>query len=696
MTSPQYTYVLAADVGGTFTDVVLARSDGHQYRVKTLSTPPDFGNAIISALSDLVRDHGITPTRIVRTVHGSTVATNAILESKGAPAALVTTRGFRDVLELGRQRRPSLFNLRWVKPTPLVPRDLRFEIFERTASDGTIQAPVDTNDVLDVASRIKESRVEAVAVCLLNSYVNATNEKLVCQTLSEQLPGVVVTGSFEIISELGEYERTSTTVVNAIIRPVAEHYLSGLEERLRGLRVRGELQIMQSNGALMDRGAACTSPVRMVESGPAAGVTAVCWLAKTLALPNVIAFDMGGTTAKATLVESGAAVEAAEYEVGAEMNTNRLLVKGGGYTLRIPSVDISEVGAGGGSIVWLDAGGIPHVGPESAGAKPGPICYGAGGTRPTVTDANLILGYLDEKELAGGSQPIGKDQAVEEFDRQIAQPLGLGLMQAAYGVHRIANMSMSSAIAAVSIERGKDPRDFVLVAFGGAGPMHAALLAKEHGIRTVIVPVSAGLFSAIGLLMANLRYDYSSSFPSPGKRDPGLARQLFSDMTQRALEELTAAGYDPSDISFSRFVDQRYKGQSFDLRVPMPEAIDAAALSNAETAFHRQHLQFYGNKSESNVVHLTGLRLHAHIHTSKLPDAAPDPERREEFAHPVIRKAYFGPESGVLPTPILRRAAIPANPLPGPVIIQDMDTTCVVPPGSSVHRDERANLIISV
>ena len=697
MEASEPSYVLAADVGGTFTDIVLAGSDGRHFRSKVLSTPPDYGDAIMTALSGLIRDHEIQPARIVRTVHGTTVATNAILESKGAATALVTTKGFRDVLELARQRRPSLFDLRWEKPVPLVPRYLRLEVAERTNAKGEIQTAVDIDEVKSIASRLRDNDVAAIAVCFINSYLNSTNEKLVCQLLSEELPDVHVSGSYEILSETGEYERTSTTVVNAYIRPVVDHYIAGLEDQLRAVGVRGELQIMQSSGALLDSRRARIMPVRMVESGPAGGVTAACFLAKNLGIKNAIAFDMGGTTAKATLIESGQPMEAAEYDVGAQMNTNRLLRKGGGYTLKVPSVDISEVGAGGGSIVWIDAGGMPQVGPQSAGASPGPICYGAGGTEPTVTDANLVLGYLDDRALAGGNQLINKDLAVEGFERRIARPLKLGILDAAYGVHTIANTNMSRAIAAVSIERGKDPRDFSLIAFGGAGPMHAPLLAKEFGIATVIVPMSAGLFSAVGLQTADIRYDYAVSFPTPEHRDPASVTRLFEEMRQRAAAELGSSGYRQGDIRFEKFVDQRYAGQSFDLRVPIShDPINAQALGVVERLFHEQHFQTYGNKLAGNPVQITALRLRAVVDTDKRPETVDGLVGQQAPFRQRSRDAYFGSVAGTFATPVLTRGDVPSEPMHGPVIIQDMDATTVVPPGASVRRDGMGNLIISI
>ena len=695
--SQETTYVLAADVGGTFTDIVLASSTGRYFRSKLLSTPPNYGDAVIEGLSALIRNHDIDPSRIVRTVHGATVATNAILEAKGARTALVTTKGFRDVLELTRQRRPSLFDLRWEKPVPLVPRYLRLEVTERIDAKGEIQTALDHGEVKAAAAQLAGTDVTAVAVCFINSYLNPVHEKRACDLLAQELPGVLVSGSYEILSETGEYERTSTTVVNAYIRPVVDHYLAGLERQLRTAGVRSELQIMQSSGALLDSRTARVMPVKIVESGPAGGVTAACFLAHRLGLDNAIAFDMGGTTAKATLIENGQPLEAAEYDVGAKMNTNRLLLKGGGYTLRVPSLDICEVGAGGGSIVWIDPGGMPHVGPQSAGASPGPICYGAGGAQPTVTDANLMLGYLDEGALAGGSQPINKALAVAEFDRQVAQPLGLDVLAAAYGVHTIANTNMGRAVAAVSIERGKDPRDFSLIAFGGAGPMHAALLAKEFGIGTVVVPMSAGVFSAVGLQMADLRYDYAASFPSPDDRNPALVTQIFEQLRRQSLDGLQWAGYPPGDIQFECFIDQRYRGQSFDLRAPIAEdSVSERTLVAVEQAFHQAHLRTYGNQLSQSAVQITALRLRAVVSTEKRREVIEDSLGPEDHRQQRSRDAYFGPNSELVATPVLGRGSVPATPMPGPAIIEDMDSTSVVPPGSGVRRDAMGNLIISV
>ena len=690
-------YVLAADVGGTFTDIVLASSNGHHFRSKVISTPPNYGDAIILALTKLISKHGIDPVRIARTVHGTTVATNAILESKGARTALVTTKGFRDVLELARQRRPSLFDLQWEKPMPLVPRRLRLEATERINAKGEIQTAINADEIRTIANRLRDTGIAAVAVCFINSYLNPAHEKLACRILSEELPDILVSGSYEILSETGEYERTSTTVVNAYIRPVVDHYMARLENQLRDAGVQSELQIMQSSGALLDSRSARVMPVKIVESGPAGGVTAACFLSQMLCIDSAIAFDMGGTTAKATLIEGGHPMEATEYDVGAEMNTNRLLRKGGGYTVRVPSLDISEVGAGGGSIVWIDAGGMPQVGPQSAGASPGPVCYGASGMEPTVTDANLILGYLDDRALAGGNQLISKDLALDEFERRIARPLGLGVLDAAYGVHTIANTNMSRAIAAVSIERGKDPRDFSLIAFGGAGPMHAPLLAKDFGIATVIVPKSAGLFSAVGLQTADIRYDYAVSFPSPTDRDPRIVTQLFEDMRRRSVAELKSTGYQKNDIRFERFVDQRYAGQSFDLRVLISEEpINSETLDVVERRFHEQHFETYGNMLVENPVQITALRLRALVDLDKWPEMLDGSVRQEATVQGSTRDAYFGFAKGMITTPVLGRGDVPTEDMQGPAIIQDMDATTVVPPEASVRRDRMDNLIISI
>ena len=487
---------VGVDVGGTFTDVILQHADGRAMIRKLLSTPPNYDVAVVEAVAALG-----TGIPIDDVVHGTTVATNAVLEHRGARTALVTTAGFRDVLELRRLRIPRMYEPFWRKPEPLVPRRLRFEIGERMAADGTVLRPLDEDEARAVAGRLREAGVESAAVCLLHSYLYPEHEERLGAILREELPGAAVSLSSEILREQREYERSATTVVNAYVRPLMERYVGAIRRGLDDAGVEAPLTIMQSSGGVMTADDATLRPVLALESGPAAGVVASLGIARRLGFANAITFDMGGTTAKASLIEHGAVSRGREYEVGGSLSAGSRLMRGAGELLRIPTIDIAEVGAGGGSLAWLDPAGGLQVGPRSAGAAPGPACYGRGGEEPTVTDANVFLGYIPEGPLADGEIAVSRERAERALER-VAEPLGLSTIDVAAGIHAIANARMTRALRSVSSEKGRDPREFALLAYGGSGPIHAAGLAEELRITTVLVPALAGLFSAIGLLFA--------------------------------------------------------------------------------------------------------------------------------------------------------------------------------------------------
>ncbi len=690
--------LLGADVGGTFTDIVLAVSDGTLHRRKVPSTPPDFGRAITAALPELLDAAGLRPEQLDGVLHATTAATNAVLELRGATTALVTTEGFRDVLEIGRGRRPSLFDLSWQKPVPLVPRERRFEVRERIAPDGTVEVPLRIEDVDRIAAAIRESDVEAVAVCLINSYADPTHERTVAERLEQQLPGVVVSASYDVLPAIREYERTSTTCVNAYLRPLMQRYLTTLGDDLRTLGATAPLRIMQSNGGLTAAEAARSRPVYVIESGPGAGVMAAIDLGRRHGTPNVIAFDMGGTTAKATLIEEGRAHEAAEYEVGGQMTASRLL-RGGGYAIGAPAIDIAEVGAGGGSIVSIDAGGAPQVGPHSAGSVPGPVCYGRGGDRATVTDANVVLGYLNPHEIGGGSQAIDAERAAWAIDTQVAEPLGLDRLQAAWGVHLLANSNMGRAVRAVSMQRARDPRDFTLMAFGGSGPIHAAGLARMFQIAELIVPPSPGLLSAIGLIGADETHDEIASYTRGSELDIELVRHEIERLTAAGADALAARRHGEVE-RIERSLDVRYAGQSFELTVALDDGpVDAAAVQAAREAFDREHQRTYGHALPEEPIEIVNIRVRRRRVDASRTDALHAALSRVVaggHAGAASRPAYFGPDLGTVETPVITRPQIPADGLAGPVLVEEMDTTAVVPPGAHVRYEGDGSLRIEV
>src|SRR5882724_6364056 len=553
---------VAADVGGTFTDIACLSEDGELSTCKIPSTPQDYARAVIEGIQTLTRNLGSDDLEEV--LHASTVATNAILEGKGAKTALVTTEGFRDVLELRRIRVPRLYEPLYEKPAPLAPRRLRYEIKERLDGRGGVVEPLDETQVRALAVVLRDAGVEAIAISLLHAYANPVHEQRIAELLRAALPGCFISVSSEVLPEIREYERTSTTVVNAYIGPVMSRYLHSLRERLKANGVRGRLLMMQSSGGTMDVSQVLARPATVVESGPAAGVVGAAHLGARAGYENLITFDMGGTTAKASLIEAGQVLATDEYEVGGGISLSSRLAKGGGYALKLPVIDVSEVGAGGGSIVRIDAGGALKVGPDSAGAVPGPVCYAKGGTEPTITDASVVLGYLNPQALAGGTVPIQRDLSRVALEKI---SLKMNLLEAAHGIHRLANSTMMRAVKAVSTYRGRDPRDFTLFAFGGNGGVHAAALAFELQMRRVIVPPAAGVFSAVGLLCADLETVRSAAFLRPLNAESMVeASRHYLALEQQAIAELGVN----EGVTVRWRAELRYAGQGFELSVDLP------------------------------------------------------------------------------------------------------------------------------
>ena len=467
---------IGIDIGGTFTDIVAIAADGRVVTHKIASTPQDYGDGIIDGLRALLTSHSGTVTDVL---HGTTIGSNAILEGKGARTALITTKGFRDILEIRDLRMPVLYDLHWTKPRALVERRLRLEVIEKLRPDGSVAVALDAASLAAAIATLRREAVRSVAICLLHSYANPAHERAVADAVRTALPDVAVSVSHEILPEIKEYPRTSTTVINAYVQPVVRAYVTSLAARLRELGIEAPLQLMQSNGGLASAEFAAIAPAHIIESGPAAGVVGGAALAMRLDEPRVITFDMGGTTAKAGLVENGEVLRSEALEVGAGVMVGSRLVVGAGYLLKLPAIDLAEVGAGGGSICRLDAGGAPKVGPDSAGAEPGPVCYGRGGTEPTITDCNLVLGYLDPAGLVGGVLKLDVEAARVAIARSLAEPLHRSVEEAAQGMLRLASASMMRAIRAVTVERGRDPRQFALLAFGGNGPLFAAAIAAR-------------------------------------------------------------------------------------------------------------------------------------------------------------------------------------------------------------------------
>lgn len=687
---------VGVDIGGTFTDLVFLRPDGRLDRRKRPSTPDDYSRAIVDGIADYCGEADFAAGSISEVVHATTVATNAILERRGAVTGLITTDGFRDVLELRRMRIPLSYDLGWKKPEPLVPRALRLPVRERIDARGNVLAALDPASLDAAIDALEAGKVEAVAVCYLHSYRNAAHERETAARLRQRLPAVHVSLSSEVLPEMLEFERTSTTVVNAYVAPTIARYLERLRGALAGSAVGAPVLVMQSNGGLVSAGAAAERPVTVIESGPAAGVVAAQRLAQDCGYENVITLDMGGTTTKASIVERGEILRGSEYEVGSAVSVSSRLVRGSGYLLRIPVIDVSEVGAGGGSIASLDPGGALRVGPRSAGAVPGPACYGLGNDRPTVTDANLVLGYISSTSLAGGALTVKPALAEDAIRRAIAEPAALPLLEAAHGIHAVANSNMVRAIKSVSVERGRDPRDFALVAFGGAGPIHAAAVARLLGIGTVVVPPAPGVFSAFGLLRAEVEHHAARTVLAPTRGgDLRPAEAALDAMREDLLRRVREEGFDAGAAEIARFADLRYRGQSSELTVQLPDGpLEDAAIGALEERFEAEFERTYGHRADTKAFELVTVRLVLRVRRpvehgkSWLPDAATPPAAE--------RLVYFGPEHGRLKAAVRARAVLAGGRLAGPALIQEYDTTVVVPPGCAAALDGHGNVVIAV
>jgi len=683
---PLHPLRVAVDIGGTFTDVVAVDAAGRAATTKVLTTPDDLVRGIRHGLEKL----GLAPAAITQFVHGSTIAINTVIERKGARTGLITTEGFADVYEIARGNRPDAYNVHFRRPEPLVPRDRRLEVRERINARGEVLLPLDEASLAAAVEALEAAGVEAVAVCLLHAYANPSHEQQIGRYLAAHHPEWYVALSHEILREIREYERTSTTVLNAYIGPIVSRYLADLERLL----AHSQILIMQSNGGVMSVATARTMPVAMMESGPVAGVMGAAAVGRALGYPNVISFDMGGTTAKASLVRDGELEVTTAYYIGGYAT---------GHPLLLPVVDIVEVGAGGGSIAWLDPVGALKVGPRSAGAQPGPACFGRGGEEPTVTDANVVLGRIDPQGFLGGELQIDPARA-EAAVRRVAEPLGLSVTEAALGIITIADASMSLAVRAVSVERGRDPRDFALVVHGGGGPLHGLGIARDLGIPVVIVPRWPAVFSAQGLLSAPLRHDYVQT--ALGE----LARVSLEELDARldaleaqAARTLAAEGAPPAAMRFTRLVDLRYVGQEHTLSVPVEGRLAAGAARALRARFDALHAERYGHCAPAEPVQVVNLRLRAE---AALTEAGGMDGAREHAGAPgpgtpvtplYTRPVVFAAGEGARACPVYLRDRLPCGAeIVGPALIQEYGTATLLHAGDVAVVSPQGHLVIRV
>ena len=690
-------YRAGIDIGGTFTDIVLLDRGGAVVSKKISSSVENYALAIVDGLEALFAEQGMAPDEVDEIMHGTTVASNAILERSGARVGLVTSRGFRDVLELRNLRMPRLYDLTWEKPPPLVDRYLRVTVDERVNAAGEVVRPLARDDARRALRRLLDEGVDAIAVCLINSYANPRHERLVAEVAAELAPDHPCSTSFDVLPEIKEYERTSTTVVNAYVLPTVQRYLETLREKLDARGVSAPLHIMQSNGGLTPAAQAAARPVDIVESGPAAGVVGARAVARQSGIENVISLDMGGTTAKASLIEGGEYTRTREYSVGGGIISGSRLLTGSGYLLNVPAVDLAEVGAGGGSILWIDGGGSMQAGPKSAGARPGPACYGLGGEAPTVTDANVVLGYLNPSHLCGGELPIDAGASRRAIETSIAGPLRLDVEHASWGARQVAIASMIRAIRAVSSERGRDPREYTLFAFGGNGGLFAAGMAAELGMKRVIVPPAAGLFSAFGLLYAEIEHYYSRTVRRllQGSNADAIDA-VYRELEAQADAQLAADGFVAGHRRFARSAMLHYRGQIYELEVRVGAGpVDRAALETLAEEFGREHERTYGHRAGAGEpVELVTAQVlgGGSSDRPRVPSRLQIVERAPKTG---VRSAYYGRTLGWIDTPVVARSAL-ARGANGPLIVEEYDSTCLVPPGVRATLDPRGNLLLSL
>jgi len=695
---PQARYRVGVDVGGTFTDIVLMFPGGRAVPKKVLSSPPDFNTAIRQGLAEALAENGVAASSVRSFTHGATVATNAIITRTGAATGLITTEGFRDVLEIRRMRMHKLYDIHWEKPAPLVARHLRREVASRVDPRTGEDSPLDEAAVRAAVASLLDENVDSIAVCYLHAWRNGANERRTRDLIAEMAPGTFVSISSEVLPEIKEYERTSTTVINAYVQPVVTRYARAMEDDLRALGVPAPVMVMQSSGGMMPIDSACELPIHIIESGPAAGVTGVHHLARRMGVRDAMTLDMGGTTAKAALIEDGEISRSPEYEVGGEVSIGHRLMKGSGYLLRVPSIDLAEVGAGGGSIAWIDPAGALKVGPESAGAVPGPACYDAGGVEPTITDANVFLGLTNCESLAGGALRLRADLAEKAIRERIAEPLGIDAARAAWGIRTVANSALIRALRAVSTERGRDPRRFTLFAFGGMGPVQALDLADELGMDRVVVPPLPGLFSSLGLLFAEVEHHLvRTHYASAVRPEFERLNAVIEGLLDEAKGMLEREGYDHARRDIALSADTRYEGQDYALAIPFAgPTLNESGLARLVEDFHREHEKTYGYRSDEENVQLTGVRVVAR----GLSDMPQVPDRLEvatvEGWKPSgARECFFGPAHGWVRTEVMDRGELAADrKVPGPAILEEDNSLTVVLPGWTARLDDWSNIVL--
>jgi N-methylhydantoinase A len=684
-------YRIGFDVGGTFTDFVLQSPAGELTTAKRLTTYPDPSEACLAGLDALLAGAGVAWRDVTQAVHGTTLGSNVVIERKARGVGLLTTRGFRDVLLIGREKRYQVYDLQIDKPRPLIPRRLIAEVSERVLADGSVRTPLDEADARRAIRALAERGVTTLAICLLHAYINPAHERRLAALIAEEAPHVTVTLSHEVSPTFREYERTSTTAVNAYVMTAVREYLHGLAAALAKRGYGGRLFVMQSSGGVATADAMARYPVRMIESGPAAGALMAAAYGELTGHRDLIAFDMGGTTAKLALIENGRPDTTTTFELHRVHGA-----AGSGLPMNIQAIDLVEIGAGGGSIAREQLG-VVAVGPESASSMPGPACYGRGGVDPTVTDANLLLGYLNPDYFAGGSLRLDVEAAWRAITTRVAQPLGLTVEDAAWGIHAIVNTNMELATRVVSIERGRDPRDLTFIAFGGSGPVHGCRLAQALGVPRVILPAAAGVTAAIGLLAAEVKFDVARTWVRRLEAlEPAALTTMYDDMAAQATAVVRDAAV-ATTVTLVRSVDARYVGQGYELTVPVPQGtLDAAALGRIRAAFDEIYAARYGYANPSEPVETVTWKLAAVGGAPRVALAKASAQARDGGLKG-RRRAWFPETRGWTECAVYDRYALaPGSRVDGPAIVEERESTSVLPPGTSAAVDEYANLIVEI
>jgi N-methylhydantoinase A len=688
-------YYVGIDIGGTFTDVVLSGPAGAgSFLAKTLTTPRDPVAGVMEGLVSVLAQASARPEDVVRAVHATTLATNLILEKRGARVAFVTTAGFGDIFQIGQNARPEgdIFNALYQRPRPLVEREFVVEVPERMTVDGQVLTPLEaTGNWLE---RLRSLAPEAIAVSLLHAYTNPAHERRLLAVLRQEFPDAYVVVSSQVWPQLGEYERAVATVVSAYVGPTFSSYVRRLSSELENRNIPARLEIMTSSGGVMPAEQIARRAVHSIESGPAAGVIASRHLGQVCGIPDIISFDMGGTTAKASVIRDGEPEITHEFRVGTDMSS----AGKPGETVRIPVVDLAEVGAGGGSIAWVDRGGLLQVGPRSAGADPGPACYGLGGLEPTVTDANVVLGYISPDNALGGRLRIDPTESYRVIEDKIALPLGLSVSHAAQAIHDLVNAKMASAVRMVTIRRGIDPKEYCAVGFGGAGPAHIVRIARRFGIPTVVIPPSPGVRSAFGLLVSDLSFDYiHTRMMDVSSADPGVVESLFERMEEEGHEALREAGLDEGAVQLARTVDVRLLHQRHTIPVRVSSgASGGQVIDEADARFREEYFAMFGIKP-TEPCQLLNFRVRASGSPDKPPtDRHPPRASGASAARKGTRQAFFEESGRYLETAIYERALLRAgDSFPGPAIVEEIDASTVCPPGYLVAVDAYLNMRIT-